>query len=247
MTTSTPQPEPNAANRRPRPAGATAGRRVLRADVADDDIARMYRNEGRSAPEISGQLGCSTSTVYFRLAQLGIPRRPRGPRRTTRLPDSELRRLYATNSLSLRQIASQFGVSPQAVRGWLLDAGIPLRRAGAPAPTWTADDLVAQYQAGDSALQIADDVGCSTASVYRALDAAGITRRRVEPAIGRDALIDGLDRGLTAPEIAAEHAVSVACVCRALTREGLATARQTARHRSRRRLADSRPKEQAPA
>lgn len=133
------------------------------------------------------------------------------------------------------------------MRGWLLDAGVPLRRPGAPAPTWTADDLVARYQAGDSALQVADDVGCSTASVYRALEAAGIARRRVEPAIGRDALIDGLDRGLSAPAIAAEQAVSVACVCRALAREGLATATQTARQRSRRRLADAQANEPAPS
>ena len=212
--------------------------RVVRADVTDDDIARRYRDELHTAAEISAEFGCSTSTVYYRLARLGIPRRPPTPLRTTRPPDDELRRLYTSGGVSLRQIADQFAVSPQAVRGWLLDAGVPLRRPGAPAPAWTAEDLVARYRAGDSALGVADDVGCSTASVYRALEAAGIARRPVEPAIGREELIDGLGRGLSAPKIAAEYAVSVACVCRALARHGLATARQAARQRSRRRLAD---------
>jgi predicted transcriptional regulator len=148
-----------------------------------------------------------------------------------------LRHLYNASGLSLRQIAALRGVTPQAVRGWLLEAGISCRRPGAPTPDWTADDVIERYQAGQSALQIADVLGCSTASVYRTLQAVGIARRPVEAALSRDALVDGLNRGLSAPEIAAEHAVSVACVCRALAREDLVTARQAARRQRSLRLA----------
>jgi transposase len=212
--------------------------RVARSEVADETIARRHRDEHRTAAEIAADLGCSTSTVYYRLARLGIPRRPPQPRDSARPTDGDLRRLYSTQGLSLRQIATRFAVTAQAVHGWLLDAGIARRRPGAPTPAWTADDLVKRYQSGQSALQIADDLGCATARVYRALQAAGIARRRVEPALSRASLIDGLERGLSAPEIAAERGVSVACVCRALEREGLATARQTARkQRSQRRAA----------
>ena len=35
--------------------------------------------EGLTAAEIAGRLGCGTSTVYRRLARLGVPRRGRGP------------------------------------------------------------------------------------------------------------------------------------------------------------------------
>lgn len=211
--------------------------RVARYQVADEAIARGYRDEHRTAAEIAADLGCSTSTVYHRLARLGIPRRPPQPRDSARPTDSDLRRLYSTQGLSLRQIATRLSVTPQAVHGWLLDAGIARRRPGAPIPAWTADDLVERYQSGQSALQIAHDRGCAPASVYRALQGAGIARRRVEPALSRASLIGGLERGLSAPEIAVEHDVSVACVCRALEREGLATARQTARKQRSQRLA----------
>lgn len=197
--------------------------------VDDEQIIRLYRDQCQTAAEISVELGCSPSTVYFRLGRLGIVRRPSRPRRSARPADSDLRHLYLNEGHSLRQIATQFGVSAQAVRRWLLDARIPLRRPGAPAPCWTTADLVAGYQAGASAGHVAQNLGCSTASVYRALDDAGIARRPVLPGIGREALIEGLDRGLSAPEIAAAHSVSVTCVCRALARHGLATPRQTAR------------------
>ena len=104
--------------------------RVARYQVADEAIARGYRGEHRTAAEIAADLGCSTSTVYHRLARLGIPRRPPQPRDSARPTDSDRRRLYSTQGLSLRQIATRFSVTPQAVHGWLLDAGIARRRPG---------------------------------------------------------------------------------------------------------------------
>jgi hypothetical protein len=43
----------------------------------------------------------------------------------------------------------------------------------------------------------------------------------------------GLERGRLAPEIAAAHAVSVSCVCRALARENLMTAAQARKQQMR--------------
>ena len=108
-----------------------AARRATRGDFTDDDVARLYRDDGLTGAEIGAELGCSPSIVYHRLARLGIPRRPAGLRHTGRPANDTLRSLYSTRGCSLRGIATDFGVTPQAVRGWLLDAGV---RSGAPAP-----------------------------------------------------------------------------------------------------------------
>lgn len=44
-----------------------------------EEVWRLYVEDGLTAEAIAGRLGCGASTVYRRLAALGIPRRPRGP------------------------------------------------------------------------------------------------------------------------------------------------------------------------
>jgi hypothetical protein len=68
---------------------------------------------------------------------------------------------------------------------------------------------------------------------YRRLDAAGVVRRSVAPAVSRQQLSDALERGMSAPAIAAALRVSVTCVCRGHAREQLMTPTQAARQRRR--------------
>jgi transposase-like protein len=201
-----------------------------RGDVVDDEIRRLYCDEHRSGAEISNLLGCSASLVYFRLARLGIERRsPVGERRGP--SDDELAHLYTECGLSLRDIGEQRGISTQTVRRWLIHAGIDRRRS-APGPAQGApDECVELYQAGWSASDIAYHLGCSSATVYRRLEVAGTARRQPTSRVSRVALVSGLERGLSAPALAASLDVSTSCVCRALAREGLMTASQTSKHR----------------
>lgn len=53
----------------------------------------------------------------------------------------------------------------------------------------------------------------------------------------RPELLDALDAGLSAPEMAIHFDVSVSAVCRVLAREGLGTPSQAARRRARDRYA----------
>jgi hypothetical protein len=76
-------------------------------------------------------------------------------------------------------------------------------------------------------------MGCSSSTIYRRLDAAGVERRPARRALSRQDLMVGLERGRSAPEIAAAHAVSVSCVCRALAREDLMTAAQARKQQMR--------------
>jgi transposase len=216
-----------------RPAPATA-----RSDIDDRQLVELYTRHGHTAAEIAEQLGCSTSLVYDRLARTGVPRRSRAPRHRGRPADSELAHLYDELGLSLRQLAQRYGVSPQAVHGWLTAAGIPRHPPGTAPALAPGDDVVGLYQAGWSAPAIAEQLGCSAATVYRRLDAAGIARRRVNPRLTRHQLNDALDHGLSAPAMAARFGVSVACVCRALAREGLMTASQAAKQQRHLRYPD---------
>jgi hypothetical protein len=65
------------------------------------------------------------------------------------------------------------------------------------------------------------------------LDAAGIARRPARPALSREDLMKGLERGWSATQLAAAHAVSVSCVCRALARENLMTTAQAIKQQMR--------------
>jgi type IV secretory pathway TrbD component len=81
-------------------------------------------------------------------------------------------------------------------------------------------------------------MGCSSSTIYRRLDAAGVERRPARRALSRQDLMVGLERGRSAPEMAAAHAVSVSCVCRALARENLMTAAQARKQQMRLRYPD---------
>lgn len=204
-----------------------------RTDVSDDDIRRLYISGGQTAAEIAAHLGCPTTTVYNRLQRLGVPRRPAVPRRRTRPADDDLRRLYSNEGLTLRQLAERYSVTRQAVQQWLVAAGIPRRRPAAPDNDPDVATLIALYAEGWSGPELARRFGCSSTTVYGRLERAGVPRRRDRRAVGRPELLDALDAGLSAPEMAARFDVSVSAVCRALAREGLETSAQAARRRAR--------------
>jgi transposase len=208
-----------------------------RTDITNDEIRRLYLDQGWTAEEIASHLDCGTSTVYTRLDRLGVARRPARPRHDSRPTTAVLRELYVTNRLSLRQIAEQFDVTAQAVHHWMTAAGIERREPGAPAPAFAVDELAERYLSGQSGLELAQHFGCSSATIYRRLADAGIDRRPPTPAVDRATLVAALAEGHTAPDIAAQLDVSITAVCRALEREHLQTSTQAARQRSAEHLA----------
>jgi transposase len=208
-----------------------------RDDISDDRLRELYVGDQLSAPDIAQQFGCATTTVYHRLDQLGIPRRPKGC--SAARPDkSELARLYIEQGLSLREIASRRGVTAPAVAGWLRHYNISARAARTPPVSVGVDAVVDGYRSGLSGLELASQHHCSTATIYRLLDQEGVPRRQHQSKLTRDDLVAALDDGYTAEQIAEMHDLSVSAVCRALRRENLMTQRQTTRQRARQRYAD---------
>ena len=64
-----------------------------------------------------------------------------------------------------------------------------------------------------------------------------MARRGPSRAVERTGLIEALDAGMSAPDIAARFGVSVSAVCRALTRDGLSTLSQIRRRQAAERYA----------
>ena len=117
-------------------------------EPATDDEIRRLDADGHKAAEIAARLGCSTSTIYYRLARLGVPRRPIGPPSRTHPGNAILHRLYIGENQSLRQIAARYSVSRQTIREWLRAAPIQRRSPGAPTPTWNRAEPIEMYLAG---------------------------------------------------------------------------------------------------
>lgn len=54
------------------------------ADSNSEEVKRLYLENSLTAAEVAARLGCSPTTVFRRLAALGVPRRPRGPQPVAR-------------------------------------------------------------------------------------------------------------------------------------------------------------------
>ena len=196
----------------------------------DVEVRRLYAAEGWTAAEVAAQLGCGTSTVYAGLQGLGVARRPARSWRSSRPADTELRRCTWETALASAARRAVLG-KPQAVTGWLDAAGVPRRGPAPPTPPASSDAMAALYHQGWSGPCIATRFGCSTATVYRRLEAVG-SSPSPSPAVDRPSLLEALDTDMPAPDIAACFKVSVSAVCRALTREGLLTLPQTKRRQA---------------
>lgn len=202
-----------------------------RSDIDERTVARMYRDDGMSAPAIARALGCGVMTVYSRLDAGGVTRRPTNRSRSTRPTGDELRVLHLVAKQPVRAMADEFDVTPQTVYGWLRDAQINLREHAVRAAL-DADEVASRYVAGQTGPELARAYGCSPATIYRLLDHHG-TERVTFRAIERADLVAGLEAGQSAPEIADAHRISVTAVCRALIREDLETPRQAERRTQR--------------
>jgi len=95
-----------------------------------EHLRALYVDQQLSTTEIAARERVTPSMVWYALVYHQIPRRPASRRRKARPPVAELRRLYLAERRSIRQLAARYDVSYATVRGWLDEAGIPLRPKG---------------------------------------------------------------------------------------------------------------------
>ena len=104
----------------------TLSEAMTRIVIPEDDLRRLYLDEGLSAEEIAKIYGCSGRTVFDRLRKYGINTRCSA----IKIPEDKLRQLYLDEELSSCKIAEIFGCSDGTVRNNLQKYGIKARSRG---------------------------------------------------------------------------------------------------------------------
>lgn len=153
------------------------------------ELRRLYEQQRLTTAETGERLGVSGRTVRTWLQQAGIALRPRRERRRCYLPpaDTELRRCYLEEGLTVDQLAARYGVSATTAKRWLGNAGIPRRAPGRSRRAPSGDELHRLYQdQGLSTTQIAQRHGVGQSTAHRWLRAAKIPLRPAGPPVRAD-------------------------------------------------------------
>lgn len=98
----------------------------FRGDLDDEEIKKLYIEEGLSTIQISEKLRTNTTTISTRLKKQGI--KVQNKRICDDLDDEEIKKLYIKEELSTYQIGEKLGVSADTIRRRLKRQGIKLSR-----------------------------------------------------------------------------------------------------------------------
>ena len=196
---------------------------------------------GAGLRTIAAEVGCSVGAVRVAADKLGVQRRRAAQRAELRDP-AWLSQAYLIDRRSMADIATELGVSGQAVSQALRRAGIVARsQTEAQRPAISNDTARQLYvDEGLSVAQIANRLGVHANTVYGALERAGVPRHG--PPFAHSQLGDAdwlretyVDQRRSASSIAAEVGCTVAAVRAALARHHIR--RPPPRRPPRRRLA----------
>ena len=148
--------------------------------LGDHDLLRdLYWGQCMSIAAIGARYGCSAGAVRQSLHRHGITVRDLGPARIEQLYDAEWLR-QAKDRWTPAAIAVLLGCSETTVRWALWRSQIPAGSGPPPRPAQLDDVafLLKEYvTAGRSATAIADEIGCTTATVLLALRRHGLAVR----------------------------------------------------------------------
>lgn len=159
--------------------------------VSVSELRKLYLTKHLSMKEVARRLGYSVGTIYRRLCQAGITRRSRREAvrlaRGLQLNDKELAAMYR-EGLSANKIAARVGCSVATVLV-RLQVGDVSRRSSSEAMLLDRGVQISDEQFHElyvkkrlSAEDIAQQVGCTSTTIYRHLDAAGVPRRSTSEA-----------------------------------------------------------------
>lgn len=168
--------------------------------------AELYE-EDLTVAQIAARYDCSAQTIYNYLDDFEIDTPERDPR--TRHPDGftedNVRDLYESQGLSIRETADRVGVSSKALRDFMDQNGIERRDYSR---TLDANAVSREYQEGATLEALANRYSCSVATITAQLDATGTPRRRAvrrKPVLDEAAVIAGYKAGATMEDLAVEH------------------------------------------
>jgi AraC-like DNA-binding protein len=146
-----------------------------------DWLRQRYEREPATAKAIAAELGCTPKSVLRAVRAAGIATDPGRPkRRYPQLYNAQwLSRRYVREMATTVEIAAEVGCGVSAVNKALRRAHIAVRGRGTFPRLRSRGWLRRAYLKDRRTVQeIAEEVGCRPLTVERALDNAGIVRRR---------------------------------------------------------------------
>jgi AraC-like DNA-binding protein len=149
-------------------------------------LHEQYVEKGMSAPQIAEAIGCQGDAVRFAMRRHGIRTRAGGAkglfaRKHPILRDGRwLRNEYVDKKRTVRDIAAEAGCSTALVLKALGRTGIDRRHNQVLIPELKSAEWLSRQYVDErrSAQSIADELGCSKHSVYRALKRNGMSARQ---------------------------------------------------------------------
>jgi len=114
--------------------------RFFSSQLPEEEIRRLYVDEGQSTTAVATSLGCSETAVRNRLVALGIVRRVAWDRQAVSASTEEMRQLYVKEELSLSAVATRASCSLTTVWRRLTAAGVKLRADGS-SPKYERSDF----------------------------------------------------------------------------------------------------------
>ena len=97
-------------------------------DIPEEELQRMYWDEGMSTPHIARVFGCSKRCVLDYMVEYGISRRTLSEAHLPiEMPHSVLEGMYCEQEMSMSEIGKHFGCAASVVRRRMVGYNIPRR------------------------------------------------------------------------------------------------------------------------
>jgi hypothetical protein len=192
-----------------------------RRPVSDQQIIEDYERL-KSAAAVAALYGISDQTVYYVLGKNKISTLSGAERRQERVSDQQILDAYNKIGSGVR-VAKELGVNDRTVYRVLENHGVAVQEEKGKRRLFSGeklDELVANYEAGESATGLAKKYDCAAWTVLAALEKAGIDIRRLArmPNDEIDEAKQLYESGLTFKQVGEKLGRADASIIRVLTR-----------------------------
>ncbi len=187
-----------------------------------EQVIDMYLNQGMTQEEIAEILGCSHTPISYILRDAGIKTEPK-------ITPEVIERIIKMREqgMSQSQIADSIGCHQVAISKVLIAAGM---RTGFKKPNKPSmkslhgDEIIALYKQGKNQQELAEMYNCSTSTIGRIIESAGLrTKPKITPEI-REQIVDMYqNQNKTQEELAKKFECTQATISKILIDAGIKT------------------------
>ena len=194
----------------------------FRNDLDDEEIRKLYIEEGLTTVQIGKKLGTSATTIHKRLKEQGI--KGRNKRIHDNLDDEKIKKLYIKEGLTTYQIGEKFGVSYNTINKRLKKQGVKVQSKRIRDDLDDEEIKKLYIKKGLTIYQIGEKFGASPNTINKKLKEQGVEVRNKRT---RDDLDDEeirklyIEKRLTTVQIGKKLETSVTTINKRLKEQGI--------------------------